>query len=149
MKVRMLVPDVRAVRPARVIRMVGLGLLAFMFVMLLPVAPAQQRDLGTIRNAGAEGEIITQASAAAAMKQSLPYRPFLDPVRGPVHSHWYLLLLPMSFGVAVVYKAVALQTMDRYWSQVVFMTVQIVVGMIVLAIGSYAVVMVYVPWIGK
>lgn len=145
---------VKRPRIARVIRTVVIGVAALAFVMLLPVAPAQNRgDLGTVRLPQAPAAPLPGGATQIATPQlkpgDLPYRPFLDPVRLPVHTRWYLLLLPMSFGVAVVYKAVMLQTMERYWRQVGYLTAQIVVGMILLAIASYAVVLWYVPWMAE
>jgi len=131
--------------------------MALVFVALLPVAPAQQpatRDLGTVRTPSPPSPPAPSAPAAsdsgtAAPRPEFPYRPFIDPVRGPVHSHWYFLLLPMAFGIAVVYKAVMLKTMEHYWTQVVYLTAQIVVGMILLALASYLLVMLYVPYIAS
>lgn len=144
-------------RLRRAIKFAGLLLIAMATVMLLPAAPAQQpaRDLGTVRTEtdalppqAATGRVNTGANAPAdAQPPVTTYRPFIDPLPvSGVHKHWYLLLLPMSFGVAVVYKAVALQTMERYWQQVGYMTLQILVGMILLAVASYLLVMLYVPF---
>lgn len=130
----------------RLLRALGIGLLALAFVALLPVAPAQQpRDLGTLRSAPATPAASGFTAAPAIRPGDLPYRPFIDPAPLPVHTRWYLLLLPMAFGIAVVYKAVMLQTIDRYWQQVVYLTVQIIVGMILLAVASYLLVMLYIP----
>jgi hypothetical protein len=150
-------PPLRLTRPRllRVLRTVAIGLAAFAFVLLLPVAPAQNSggSLGTVRMPQPPAAPLPGGANQVATPQfkpgDLPYRPFLDPVRLPVHTRWYLLLLPMSFGVAVVYKAVMLQTMERYWHQVGYLTAQIIVGMILLAIASYAVVMWYVPWMAE
>ena len=38
-------------------------------------------------------------------------RPFLQPL--PVWDYWYLLLLPLCLGVAVVYKAIKCHSMKR------------------------------------
>jgi hypothetical protein len=125
--------------------------MALVFVALLPVAPAQQpatRDLGTVRTPAPTTPASAEAGASVP-PADLPYRPFIDPVRGPVHSHWYILLLPMAFGIAVVYKAVMLRTMEHYWTQVIYLTAQIVVGMILLALASYLLVMQYVPFIAS
>jgi hypothetical protein len=144
-------------RPARIFRMAAIGLLAIVFVALLPVAPAQQpaRDLGTVRTsppapaapAAPTDPGAPSAGATVPEPTALRYRPFIDPVRGPVHTHWYILLLPMSFGIAVVYKAVMLRTMERYWHQVMYLTMQIIVGMVLLGLASYLLVLKYVPFI--
>lgn len=78
---------------------------------------------------------------------SLAWRPFLDPL--PIHSIWFLFLIPLSFGIAVVYKAARMRTLERYWPSVIIMTVQIVMGMIALAAASYLFIMVYVRYIAE
>lgn len=140
-------------RVMRVVRALMIGLMAIALVLLLPVAPAQPpRNLGTVRMPQAPAETLPGGAAQVPTPRlkpgDLPYRPFLDPAPLPVHTRWYLLLLPMAFGVAVVYKAVMLQTMERYWRQVSYLTAQIIVGMILLAIASYVLVLWYVPWVG-
>ncbi len=69
------------------------------------------------------------------------WRPFLDPVNA--HSFWYLLLVPISFFIAIAYKAVRVKTFDGYWTAVTVMTVQIIAGMIALAVAFYLLVQVY------
>lgn len=71
------------------------------------------------------------------------YRPFLDPIE--LHGHWYLLLIPLAFGVAMAYKAVRVKTMDHYWRNVFLMTAQVVVGLLLLAIASYFLVELFAP----
>lgn len=72
------------------------------------------------------------------------WRPFLDPM--DLHDAWVLLLAPLAFGIAMVYKAVRLKTLDRYWPSVGVMTLQIVGGMVALAAGFFLLVEVYVKW---
>jgi len=71
-----------------------------------------------------------------------PYRPFLDPLPdfGP---WWWLLLIPLALGISIAYKAVRVRSMDRYWPNVLTMTVQIVLAMVLLAVGAH----VFVEWI--
>jgi len=78
---------------------------------------------------------------------TLPHRPFIDPIN--LHDAWYFLLIPMALGVAIVYKAVKLATLEKYWRHVLVMTVQIVVGMILLAMASYLLVLVYAKFIAE
>lgn len=73
----------------------------------------------------------------------LAWRPFLDPL--DLHEQWYLLLLPLALGISVAYKAVRLQTMEAYWRQVAMMTIQIVGGIVLLAIAAYVVIVVVLP----
>lgn len=77
----------------------------------------------------------------------LAWRPFLDPL--PVHSTWYWFIIPMAFLISMTYKAARMREMTRYWQNVVVMTIQIVLGMLALAIGSYLFVMVYVRFIAE
>ena len=77
----------------------------------------------------------------------MPYRPFIDPLT--IHDQWYLLLIPMALGIAIVYKAVRLPTLERYWRHVLIMSTQIVMGMILLGAASYLVVVVYARFIAE
>jgi hypothetical protein len=76
-----------------------------------------------------------------------PYRPFLDPL--DLHGWWWLMLLPMSFMIAVVYKAVRIKDLRGYWGAVLGMTGQIVIGMFVLGVATYLLVEVYVRWVAE
>lgn len=69
------------------------------------------------------------------------YRPFIDPL--PAHDLWWAMLLPIALFVSMVYKAVRVRSMDTYWRQVGAMTVQTVVGMVMLALGVYL----FVEWL--
>jgi hypothetical protein len=73
-----------------------------------------------------------------------PYRPFLDPI--DVHGWWWVMLLPMSVLIAVVYKSVRLKDLRGYWAAVLGMTAQIVIGMVLLGVASYVLVEVYARW---
>jgi len=75
----------------------------------------------------------------------LAYTPFLDPI--DANSWWYLLLVPLAFGIAVVYKACRMPTLDSYWRQVIVLTVQIVVGIVALGAASFVFIQFIVPFI--
>lgn len=75
-----------------------------------------------------------------------PWRPFLDPINA--HSFWYLLLIPISFFIAVAYKAVRVRTLKGFWTVVAVMTIQIILGMIALAVAFYLWVQVYPKLLG-
>lgn len=77
----------------------------------------------------------------------LGWRPFLDPL--DVHETWYWFLIPLSFFIAVVYKAARVRSLEKYWPGVMVMTVQIVLGMVALALATYLFVMVYVRFIAE
>ncbi len=74
------------------------------------------------------------------------YIPFLDPI-GMFHTWWYLLLIPLAFGISVVYRALKLQNLDHYWRAVFTMTAQIVLAMIGLGVGLVVLVSLILPLI--
>lgn len=63
----------------------------------------------------------------------LAWIPFLEPMN-VFHQWWYLLLLPLAFGLSVAYKAIRVPSLKLYWWQVALMTIQIVIG--VAALGA-------------
>lgn len=103
------------------------------------------------QNVSAPGA-ATRAATAAPTATTLPnyvefaYWPFIDGV--DLHRVWFLLLIPMAFFVSMTYKAVRLADMDRYWPQVLMMTAQVLLGMIALGAGFYAIFHVYVRLFG-
>jgi len=72
----------------------------------------------------------------------LSYIPFLYPI-SLFHDWWYLLILPLSFGISIIYKALRLGSLNRFWRQVVMMSIQILLSMIGLAIA----LLILVQWI--
>lgn len=72
----------------------------------------------------------------------LAYVPFLTPVNF-FHERWYLLAVPLALLISMAYKAMRTTRWDRYWRQVGMMTVQILLGMIGLAVG----LLVLVEWV--
>ncbi len=72
------------------------------------------------------------------------YVPFVDPIN-VFHDWWYLLLIPLSFGISVVYRALKLPNLDRFWRSVAMMTVQIVLWMAVLALALVVLVQLVIP----
>jgi hypothetical protein len=75
----------------------------------------------------------------------LAYRLFLDPL--PINDYWYLLLIPISIAIALAYKAVRVQDMREYPRHVVVLSIQIIVSMMALGIGSYIVIEHLLPMI--
>lgn len=76
---------------------------------------------------------------------TLAWRPFLDPL--PLEQWWYLLLVPLALLISIGYKAVRVGDMRRYWRDVVIMTAQVILVMILLWIGAYLVIFRIVPLI--
>lgn len=59
--------------------------------------------------------------------------PFLEPLNA-MQPWWYLLILPMAFGISVIYKALHENNALNYWRSVFVMTTQIVLGISLLAV---------------
>ncbi len=76
----------------------------------------------------------------------LAWIPFIEPLN-IFHQWWYLLLLPLSLGISVVYKGVRMRDLQGFWREATIMTVQIVLAMIALAIGVTLLVQVIIPWL--
>ncbi len=72
------------------------------------------------------------------------YVPFLDPIN-VFHDWWYLLLIPLAFGISVIYRALKVPNLDRYWHAVFTMTAQITLAMVGLGIALVVVVVLIVP----
>lgn len=79
----------------------------------------------------------------------IAYTPFIDPI--DLHGAWFVLLIPLSLGIAVVWKAVRLPDepaqsgkhvfpLRKYAVEVAVMTVQIILGMIGLGLLIYLIV---------
>lgn len=64
--------------------------------------------------------------------------PFLEPMNA-IQGVWYILLVPMAFGIALVYRALRETSYTTYWRAVTIMTLQVVFGIagIALAIGIF------------
>lgn len=78
------------------------------------------------------------------MSSAMAYMPFVTPMMW-VHDWWYLLLLPLALGISMIWKALRVSPLSEYWRQVIVMTIQIIVAMIVLAIALNVFVQVIVP----
>ena len=63
------------------------------------------------------------------------------------HQHWLWLLIPLIFGIAMMYKAVRVESMEDggYWRQVGLMTLQILGVFIGLGVGFLILVQFLVP----
>ena len=74
----------------------------------------------------------------------LAYVPFLEPISA-LQRWWYVLLVPLAFGISVIYRALKLPTLDGYWQAVALMTLQILLWMAALAVGLVVIVQVFIP----
>lgn len=80
------------------------------------------------------------------MRFIIAYTPFLDPIRA-LQDWWFFLLLPLAFGISMIYKAMRCTDLKAYWNNVLVMTAQIVAAMIGLAAGLIFIVQVLIPLI--
>ncbi|TVQ57736.1 MAG: hypothetical protein EA377_00630 [Phycisphaerales bacterium] len=74
----------------------------------------------------------------------LGYLPFVVPLHF-FNTWWYVLLVPLAFGIAVIYKATRLARLEDFWRQVIIMTTQIILAMIGLAIALTVLVQLVIP----
>ncbi len=80
-------------------------------------------------------------NALAAM---LAWIPVIEPMPG-VERWWMLLVVPLSFGIALIYKALRMPKLDHVWRGAGVMTVQILLGLFGLALLFLVVVQIVVP----
>lgn len=90
----------------------------------------------------------TNLSALAPVSSLIAWRPFLDPITLP-DGAWWLTLVPLSLLISIVYKAVRVRTMDRYVINVIVMTVQIIVSMVLLSVGAHLFVLWIIPALAR
>ena len=74
----------------------------------------------------------------------LAWIPLVEPLPGGIHG-WWAWVVPMAVGVSIVWKAIRVQTLERYWHEVLRMGGQLLVGMIALAAGLMLLVRVVLP----
>tara|TARA_X000000368_G_scaffold337039_1_gene274804 strand:- start:1389 stop:1625 length:237 start_codon:yes stop_codon:yes gene_type:complete len=74
----------------------------------------------------------------------LGWIPFFEPMNA-MQSYWYVLLLPMSFGISIIYRALRHKSYASYWRSVFLMTTQIVLGIVAIAIAISLFVQFIVP----
>lgn len=77
------------------------------------------------------------------MTRLLAYRPLIDPL--DLHDVWFLLLIPLALLISIAYKAVRVDDMRTFWPAALWMTAQIIVGMVALGTAFYVVIEWLVP----
>ncbi|MBL4591826.1 MAG: hypothetical protein JKY96_07690 [Phycisphaerales bacterium] len=77
------------------------------------------------------------------MIPTLAYTPFIDALA--VHDEWYLLIIPIAFFIAIGYKSVRCYDMKNYLREVFIFTMQILIGLGILAILSTVLITVLIP----
>ena len=78
------------------------------------------------------------ASLASFLPTLAAWRPLLEPM--PVDRHWPWLLLPLAVLIAIAYKAVKVEDLADIRRQVIVLSTQIVVGMILAAAALWVLV---------
>ncbi len=74
----------------------------------------------------------------------LDWVPFFQPLN--FFFDWsFLLAIPLTFFISMTYKAMRVNHYHRYWRQVAVMTLQIMVGMIVLQVGLFVLIEFVLP----
>lgn len=72
------------------------------------------------------------------------YVPFKMPFNA-AFDWWYLLIIPLAFGIALIYKATRVADLRHIWRQTLLMTVQIVLAMVALAVALAIFILVLIP----
>lgn len=80
-----------------------------------------------------------------SLLHTLAYTPFIDAMS--IHEQWYLLIIPMAIFLAIGYKAIRCSSMNKFPREVVIFTVQILGGLLLMAIAFTLVVTVIIPMI--
>ncbi|MHC4219717.1 MAG: hypothetical protein ACYSU7_14850 [Planctomycetota bacterium] len=70
--------------------------------------------------------------------------PFVDPINA-FQEWWFLLVIPLSFGISVIYRALKMSNLDRFWRATGLMTAQIVLVMAALALVLVVLVQLVIP----
>ncbi len=70
--------------------------------------------------------------------------PFVGPMNW-MQSVWYISLIPLAIGIAMIYKAIRVTHLRTYWAQVGMLSVQIVCTIVLLAIALIVFVQFIIP----
>ena len=79
------------------------------------------------------------------MTSLLAWTPFLDPI--DANAVWWFMLPPLAMLISVVYKALRLNSLRGFIPQVLIMTFQIVLAMVLLGAGAYLFIIHVAPMI--
>lgn len=74
---------------------------------------------------------MTDVALHVAAPPLVAWIPFVSPIPPP-GAMWWLLIVPLIAAISMVWKAVRLPSLERYWAAVIVMTAQVLVGMAVL-----------------
>ena len=76
----------------------------------------------------------------------LGYTPFITPMHG-LQAWWYVLVVPLAFGISLIYKSLHLHDMRRLVVATLVMTAQIVLAVIALGLAVAIFVVYIIPQI--
>lgn len=74
----------------------------------------------------------------------LAWIPFLEPLPA-AHRWWWLLIVPLAFGIAMSWKAVRVASLDQFWRDVAMMTGQIILAVAGIAVGLFVLIQIALP----
>tara|TARA_Y100001934_G_scaffold231932_1_gene280373 strand:- start:42 stop:278 length:237 start_codon:yes stop_codon:yes gene_type:complete len=77
----------------------------------------------------------------------LAWIPFLEPMTG-LMSVWYLLAIPLVVGISMTYKAIRIPERGPWGPEVVIMSLQVVCGIVLMAIFLGLFVSYIIPLLG-
>lgn len=72
------------------------------------------------------------------------WTPFFEPLPF-VQSSWLWLLVPLVVGIAMMYKAIRVESIDHFWRGVLVMTAQVLLAFAGLAVGFFLLVQFVIP----
>ncbi|MFM7261322.1 MAG: hypothetical protein ACKO3W_12035 [bacterium] len=75
---------------------------------------------------------------------TLAWTPFLQPAPG-VDRWWWLLIVPLAFGMSISYKAIRVQDLRELPRASIVMALQIVGGLAALAVALFILVVLVLP----
>ncbi len=70
--------------------------------------------------------------------------PFLEPIRG-IGNAWWLLSLPLIVGISIAYKSIRAASVERFWGQVAWFSLRVMLIMVALTVALFVLVRVVVP----
>ncbi|MBU3727661.1 MAG: hypothetical protein FGM37_00205 [Phycisphaerales bacterium] len=75
---------------------------------------------------------------------AIAWIPFLEPIRG-IGNAWWLLSIPLIVGISIAYKSIRAGSVERFWGQVAWFSLRVMLIMIALTIGLYVLVRIVLP----
>ncbi len=78
----------------------------------------------------------------ASLAMLFAYTPFITPMHS-MQPWWYVLVVPLAFGISLIYKSLHLQDMRKLMTSTLVMTAQIVLAVVALGL-AVAIFVVYV-----